>query len=280
MDISGAIDGLCGMAESRIARREGDYVGEDGLLYCGRCRSAKECVVDFLGKTRKVRCLCRCENDRLESEREESRRNDAVRALRERCFDSSEFERQTFRSDDGKNASITGVAENYVKNFDLFRRDGRGLFLYGPVGSGKTFAAACIANELMTSRLISAKMTNFARIANLMQSGFDRREPVVSELMDYDLLIIDDLFAERDTSYMDEIVFQVIDRRCRCRRPLIVTSNVTDAELKGALPVERQRIVSRLYELCVPVRVEGDDRRKEKLRHDYGEYNGLLGIKQ
>ena len=84
--------------------------------------------------------------------------------------------------------------------------------------------------------------------------------------MHYDLLIIDDLAAERNTEYMKEIVTTVIDERYRSGRPLIVTTNMTGQEMKNPADIGTDRILSRLFEMCDPVEVVGIDRRKEKLK--------------
>ena len=134
---------------------------------------------------------------------------------------------------------------------------------YGSVGTGKSFMAACIANELL-DRGYSCFMTTFARIFNEYQETWEKQS-YIRRLMQYDLLIIDDLAMERDTSTMNEIVFNVIDERNRCRKPLIVTTNLTGDELKHPADVSKSRIYSRLFEMCIPFHVTGNDRRKEKL---------------
>ena len=82
---------------------------------------------------------------------------------------------------------------------------------------------------------------------------------------DADLLILDDLNAERDTSFMQEIVFTVIDNRCAAQKPLIVTSNITPSEFANPDTIERRRVFSRLQEVCIPVEVNGKDRRREAM---------------
>ena len=78
------------------------------------------------------------------------------------------------------------------------------------------------------------------------------------------LLVIDDLASERRTEYMDEMVTNVIDSRYRNGKPVIITTNLTADEMVYSEDVNRQRIYSRLYEMCVFYEVKGDDRRKSK----------------
>ena len=56
MDVKAIVDGLNEKAKAKIPLEAGDYVGENGLMFCGKCKSAKETIVDILGTATKVRC--------------------------------------------------------------------------------------------------------------------------------------------------------------------------------------------------------------------------------
>ena len=68
MDVKAIVDGLNEKAKENIPFEAGDYVGENGLMFCGKCNSAKETVVNFLGNETKVRCLCNCGAERRDKE--------------------------------------------------------------------------------------------------------------------------------------------------------------------------------------------------------------------
>ena len=93
-----------------------------------------------------------------------------------------------------------------------------GLLLFGDVGTGKSFLAGCIANALLEQD-VPVLMTNFPTILNRMTGlfGSDRAD-FLANLNAYDLLILDDLGAERGTEYALEQVFAVIDARYRSRK--------------------------------------------------------------
>lgn len=78
----------------------------------------------------------------------------------------------------------------------------------------------------------------------------------------YDLLILDDLGVERNTSYAMEQMFQVVDRRYRSCKPLIVTTNLSLEQMKNAPDVEHSRIYGRILEYCAPILFSGKDMRK------------------
>jgi DNA replication protein DnaC len=145
------------------------------------------------------------------------------------------------------------------------------------VGTGKTYLAASVANELI-SKGIPCLVTNFARIANEVQGMFEGKQQYYDSLNSFPLLVIDDLSAERKTEYMQEIVFNVIDARYRAKLPLIITTNLTREELMNPDSVTSQRIYSRLFEMCTPIEVKGKDRRKQALMNDIGKMKIILEL--
>lgn len=247
----------------------GDYTDpETGLLVCGVCGEPKQMRVELLGMAQTVPCDCRCIQEEKSRQREEQARRDAeYRAAKRRteCFrDDMRKAGCTFDSDDQKNAKLARQVRGYVRQFEKFRQEGRGLLFLGPTGTGKTFYACCIANALIDAGY-SAIVTNFAQIANDLQGTFDKAQ-VHNRLLRADLLVLDDLAAERDTSFMQEIVFQVVEERSAAKKPLIVTSNVSTQEFMNPGDLARRRVFSRLKEVCIPIAVTGADRREEQMR--------------
>ena len=128
-----------------------DYV-KGGLIYCGKCNTPKQHRIRFNGKTRVVNCICECEKKRqLEEAREMAQRlkQEGIKMMKRIGFPDPEMEKWTFDADDHKNEKISTMARNYVKNFGEMKKAGKGLLLYGSVGTGKTFISACIANALI-----------------------------------------------------------------------------------------------------------------------------------
>ncbi len=280
MDITSMIDGLEARAAEAIKAEQGDYYGDDGLLYCGKCNSKKQTRVVILGRERTPYCLCKCEvekRDREEAERQRIKYAERLKEMRRVGFPDDEMQNWTFGKDDGANEHITSVARKYVENFDTMRESGKGLLLYGTVGTGKTFTAACIANALI-DKGFSCLVTNFARLINTISGMYDGKQEYIDGLNRFALLVIDDLATEADTEYRNEIVFNIIDSRYRAGLPLIVTTNLTAQELKQSADIRKQRIYSRLFERCIPLEVKGVDRRRERLKDDYKTFSEMLGL--
>lgn len=272
------IDSLTNTADNQ---KTGDYVGDDGLLYCGICHTRKQsrAVIPSMGIDRIVNCLCKCENERKLREEEEIRsmkhREEIARRKRE-SFPDWELSKFTFEKDDKANARITEAMKRYCFNFGKFKEEGKGLILYGGVETGKTFIACCVANDLIDQGY-NVLATNFSRIVNTVWNTEDK-QGYFDKLNSYDLLVIDDLGAERQSEYMQEIIFNVIDSRDRAGLPMIITTNLTLDELKAPADLARQRIYSRVLKICFPVEVAGIQRRREIVKRDYQPMKELLGL--
>lgn len=281
--INEIIGGVVSQAANSNMKNDEDYTGADGLLYCGKCHTPKQCrVEDWLssGRTAVLPIACDCtkeERRRFEEHLKREERQRALDKMRRAGFPDAEMRKWTFEADDGGNDRIMQVARKYVRNFDAMRTDGSGLLIYGDVGCGKSFMAACIANALIDGGT-PALMTNFSRIVNQLQETFDGRQKYLDSLNRFDLLVIDDLAAERDTGYMWEQIMAVVDARYRAGLPIIITTNLTAEELEDAADVRKRRVFSRLKEMCIPLRMTGGDRRNAKMRSKIDAARGLLGL--
>lgn len=192
---------------------------------------------------------------------EEFDRMQRLNMLKSLCFDDSSLYNWTFDKDNGKN-HVMKIAREYVDKWSEFLSKNVGLVLWGDVGTGKTFFAACIANALVEQN-VSVKMTNFSTILNDLFAESDKNK-YLDRLNDHSLLIIDDLGIERGTEYALEQVYNVIDTRYKSGRPLIITTNLTLDELKNPTDVPHKRIYDRVLGMCVPVMFNGVNFRNQE----------------
>lgn len=181
--------------------------------------------------------------------------------LKSMCFQDSALYCWTFENDNGRNPLIS-KAKTYVEKWSDMLSKNIGLLLWGEVGTGKTYFAACIANALVEN-CVSVKMTNFSTILNDLFYENDKNQ-YIDRLNNHSLLIIDDLGIERDTEYALEQVYNIIDARYKSNKPLIVTTNLTITEIKNPVDTAHKRIYDRVLEMCVPIKFDGENFRQQK----------------
>jgi DNA replication protein DnaC len=268
-------------------KENGDYIGDDGLLYCGMCNTRKQYRMEFpiRGKAETiVPVTCRCKRERLEAEereRKENARMERIANLKRASMMDGQLSRATFESANitNDNREPMEICRRYAEKFDEMYKNHQGLLLMGDVGTGKTFAAACIANYLIEHG-IPCVMTSFVRLVALTRpyDGDDGND-MIESMLESPLLVIDDLGAQRDTSYANERVYDFIDRRCQAESPMIVTTNITDAkELSSADRITDRRIYDRILQTCTPITFAGPSRRLEEARTRMVGLKNKLGI--
>lgn len=256
----------------------GDYTGEDGLLYCGKCRTPKQFRMDAPPlEGRLLPHPCRCEQERLDreaAEQEARRHRQAVADLKSKGFTDPAMRGWTFANDNGKCPQMKH-AHFYVEHWDTMQEENIGYLLWGGVGTGKSYFAGCIANALMEQE-VAVRMTNFALILNDLTASFEGRNEYISRLCRAPLLILDDFGMERGTEYGLEQVYNVIDSRYRSRRPLIVTTNLSLQDLQHPQDTAHARIYDRLLEMCAPIRFSGENFRKATAQDKLARLKNLM----
>ena len=164
------------------------------------------------------------------------------------------------------------TCRRYAENWDEVVKGNFGLLFWGDVGTGKSYLAACIANALIEKE-VSVRMLNFGQILN---AGFEEKARILADLPKYGLLILDDFGMERDTEYGQEIVFQVIDNRYQCRKPMIITTNLSLKTLSDPKDLEHERIYGRVLEACIPIHFDGENLREKERQKKVSEFRKLI----
>ena len=280
MDV--AISGIIESGYRNMVHREGDYVGEDGLMYCGVCGNKKEAFKTFFGnKTVKVPCLCYCDElERFraeEAQREAERKNRILRLWSSSMMDvkykNASFDTFTVTPENEKNF---GYCKRYVEAFSMFADKNQGLLFYGDVGTGKSYAAACIANELI-NRGITVVMTSFARILGEIRRGAEEERSLMQLINSAKLVVFDDFGAERNTEYAMEKIFDILDQRYRSKLPMIITTNLGFVEMRDETDIRYKRLYDRIFEVCFPMEFKMvRSWRREQANDRYTEMRKLL----
>lgn len=267
-------------SKERTQANQGDYIGADDLLMCGKCHTPKQGKYEMPWGPVTPFIPCKCEQEQKEkeqAEREALKRKERIARNRQKAFPEADMTNCTFENDDGKNAIIGNIARNYVENFETMLEKAKGLVFFGDVGTGKTFFAACIANALL-DKGYPVMMLDIDRIINTLQGSWDGRQEYLDSFHRCPLLVVDDLGMESKSEYVQQKVFSIIDARCKAKLPLVVTTNLTSEQLKNPKDIDSRRIYSRLLEMCMPIEVKGPDKRREKCRDSFEELRGILGL--
>lgn len=256
---------------------------------CKKCGQPKEKVIDWplmngTGQTvqRIVSVMCECdikdqeEHRKREEQEAKMRRINDLRRMslinEDATIAGARF--RNFRVDEG-NQNIVKIMQKYVGQFDTMLKRNQGLLFYGGVGTGKSYAAAAIANELLC-REVPVIMTSFVKILNEVMK-FEKDSSVYADKLNAaDLLVVDDLGVERGTDFSLEKVYDIVDSRYRSGKPMIVTTNVDVAQMKNCTDIRYNRIYDRIFEMCYPVRFNGTAWRKKKSVSKFDEMKKLL----
>ncbi len=261
-------------ADENAARQEGDYIGADGLLYCGKCNTPKQTKIRFLGNEETVGVMCSCQK----SAEEAIKSAKLQQQYRADCFSSPEDYKKTLENDKGYHPEVKKRVEKYIANFETLKKSGFGMLLHGPVGTGKSFHACQIANGLI-DRGKRVKFSLFEDLHRNMPEKSSTKKDFLQELISYDLVVLDDLGAETKSAIMQTFIFTVIDNLYRAKTPFIITTNLTLQEMMSPNDKENERIYSRIIERCPgPILVEGNIR-TIIAKESAAEYKQLLGMK-
>ena len=274
---------------SHQEQRPGDYFNEEGLLICGTCGEPRQKYLEIRDsdelvpahtKRLLITAQCRCDREKEEKKRKEKQaEKDLALVHRLKCaslmderFEDSIFEQFQISKHNGRNLKL---CKRYAERFDLMIEKNQGLLFWGNVGTGKSYAAACIANYLLSHK-VPVVMTSFVKILEAIQNNKDRESDLISRLNRTRLVIFDDLGAERGTDYALEKVYNIIDERYRKKLPMILTTNLTLDEMKEKTDIRYSRIYDRIFECCYPLQFTGPSWRKREASKRFDEIERLL----
>ncbi len=146
------------------------------------------------------------------------------------------------------------------KLIETIRETRKGIYLWGPVGTGKTYAVWAIKKHVEENMRVKVKIFSAPDMLDQIRDDFDHKDTYNLDriLANRGLLIIDDLGAEKTSEWVTETLFKIVNKRYEEMLPTIVTSNLDLGELADRVG---DRIPSRLAEMCEIIKLEGEDRR-------------------
>lgn len=169
----------------------------------------------------------------------------------------SDFDWGVYVTDDGKSfntSSQQNAIKSFIEQFEIWEKKNMGLYIYSKTkGSGKTFLASCICNELMNKQAIRTRFVSASQLIDISQSGDKnandeyKRNPM-KLLHECKFLVIDDLGQKNlGNEWLEDILFKLLDDRMVNSRMTMITSNLAIQELPF-----NERITDRINKLCMP----------------------------
>lgn len=148
---------------------------------------------------------------------------------------------------------ISGRLRGWAQNPD------RNLVLVGPVGTGKTRAAFAALAPVVARTGAAVEFAPVTELISLLDHRRQTATVYLDRLLRVPFLILDDLGTERETAWVTERIYTILNRRRMDGRPVVATSNLAPADLADALG---ERSYSRLVGGAVGIRFSGHDRRR------------------
>lgn len=158
---------------------------------------------------------------------------------------------------------------NFCKEYDSSKKN-KGLFLHGSFGSGKTYLISALFNELKKKN-VTSEIVYYPELLSDIKEDFDDYGNTMSYLKEVDLLLIDDIGAEKVTEWSrDEILGTILQSRMNNYKTTFFTSNLNIEELEQHLSVtnhsddqvKARRIIERIKQLTVDFELISENRRK------------------
>jgi DNA replication protein DnaC len=262
---------------SNIKVKEDEYEKND-IIYCKKCNTPRTTVVELFGNKRVVRCICKCQKearDREEQQQKELEKQLRLAKLQEASLLSNRYKNVNFNNCiTGENNSFDiafSRCKKYCEKSNEILEKGFGIYIYGDKGTGKTHLTSCMANELIR-QYKQVLFTNFFEISKSIRATFKGKGneiDLINKIANVDFLFIDDLGTEKVTkegedTWLQDKIFEVINKRYNNMKPTIFTSNYSLQELvqdRGLL----DKTVDRILEMSTAIlKVKGRSNRAKR----------------
>ncbi|MCI9438147.1 MAG: ATP-binding protein [Lachnospiraceae bacterium] len=171
-----------------------------------------------------------------------------------------------YQGDDlGRFEAAVSLCRKFIENFN---NSCQNLFLYGTVGTGKSFLSGCIAKELLQEGHSVIYFSSSGLFETLARYSFDfkSKEALADFYEDFyscDLLIIDDLGTEITNNFVTSQLFSCLNERYLRRKATLISTNISLAELRDRYS---DRIFSRITSHFTLCKLTGPDIRILKKR--------------
>ena len=202
---------------------------------------------------------CSCRPQRLAR-----KKATAVQGRLPKRFREVSFDREPLLSMERRAPHVIRAVRQYCRAIDAQLDEGRGLWLFGGTGTGKTTLAMLVSKAAMEADRTVA-IYSLPRLLGMLRGSYDddavySLNDLIDRLCSVDLLHVDDVGAEQTSPWVLEQLYTIINTRYEDGRALLVTTNLGDDDLRAQIG---DRTVSRLHEMCETYPLDGEDQRVE-----------------
>jgi len=136
----------------------------------------------------------------------------------------------------------------------------KGLYLFGPVGCGKTHHIASLAIAGFWSGNANSVFVTMQDLLEEAKDAFhdEAKQNPVRRYLEIGTLYLDDLGVELDTDWAVNVIGRIINHRYNWMLPTVITSNLDLDEIARKID---ERVASRIAEMCTVLKMSGEDRR-------------------
>ncbi len=171
---------------------------------------------------------------------------------------------------DKKRAKVIKWIDAFFSEYD-YSKSMKGLYLHGSFGSGKTFLIHALFHELELSKHVKTLTVYVPEALRTLKEDWELYESKMKQYQMVDLLLLDDIGAEKNTEWgRDEVLGTILQYRMEHHLPTFFTSNMTPQELEEHFSkigtsidvVKSRRIIERIKQLSVSMELISENRRK------------------
>lgn len=141
----------------------------------------------------------------------------------------------------------------------LLKKGGKGLFLFGNTGTGKTYALHAIRKAYAVAGH-KAVIENWVELLLELKDRMNYLRVALDDTLEPEIIMFDDLGSEKQTEWSQEILYTIVNRCYEKEKRIFISTNLSLEQFTLAYG---DRVFSRLMEMCEPFEVKGEDRRIE-----------------